>query len=403
MTPSMRLPFAATLAALSLLAPSASATKLKVPSQFPTIQAAVDAAQPGDEVRIQGGLYLEEVVVADKTDLTIKAQGALITGGFGGFAFTVKDSTGVLVRGLTISDSAGDGILAKDVSGLTLWGCKVFDSAFSGITLWDCSDVVIKKCRVERATDHGIDIGGIGHGCNNVTVLKTKVRDVAGDGIWLNGDTFLVKSCRLIDVTDVGIGQANGSLLSSATIEKNVIKSLEQGDEADVGYGIYVRGLNIKVIKNKVKFPQDGTAIKIEGMDITAQGNKITGGSTGILVANLFGTVATGMKVLDNVIKKPEYRGVDTTQDVLGAIIQGNKVISSGRDGLIIWGTACQVIANTIKKAAWYGVEAPDGANTYTGNVATGSGKCDLYNHQQEGSSTNILDGNLFPVRCYGS
>ena len=48
-------------------------TARDVPSEYPTIQAAVDAAHPGDLVRIAPGTYREEVVVpAAKRDLVIR-------------------------------------------------------------------------------------------------------------------------------------------------------------------------------------------------------------------------------------------------------------------------------------------------------------------------------------------
>jgi hypothetical protein len=52
----------------------ASAATLRVPSQFATIQAAVDAAHAGDTVRVAAGVFREQVSIG--TDLTIVGAGA---------------------------------------------------------------------------------------------------------------------------------------------------------------------------------------------------------------------------------------------------------------------------------------------------------------------------------------
>ena len=45
--------------ALTLMSAAASGEPLFVPGQYPTIQAAIEAAQPGDEIHIAPGTYRE--------------------------------------------------------------------------------------------------------------------------------------------------------------------------------------------------------------------------------------------------------------------------------------------------------------------------------------------------------
>lgn len=51
-----------------------AASTIVVPRDFPTIQAAVDAAAPGDTIIVKAGTYTEEVVIAK--DLTLRGAGA---------------------------------------------------------------------------------------------------------------------------------------------------------------------------------------------------------------------------------------------------------------------------------------------------------------------------------------
>jgi parallel beta-helix repeat protein len=83
---------AAMLIALALMAPAASAApapvstmkgaqgalaSIVVPRDFPTIQAAVDAAAPGDTITVRSGTYTEEVVIGK--DLNLRGAGAGVT------------------------------------------------------------------------------------------------------------------------------------------------------------------------------------------------------------------------------------------------------------------------------------------------------------------------------------
>src|SRR5262245_20381653 len=76
----IRIVGAAAAAAFTLLATAAGQAGgapgrvIIVPRDYPTIQAAVDAAAPGDSINIRGGTYTEEVVISK--DLTLHGAGA---------------------------------------------------------------------------------------------------------------------------------------------------------------------------------------------------------------------------------------------------------------------------------------------------------------------------------------
>ena len=57
------------------LATTADAATRQVPQTYATIQAAVDAANPGDVIEIAKGTYEEAVNVIGRSDLTIVGKG----------------------------------------------------------------------------------------------------------------------------------------------------------------------------------------------------------------------------------------------------------------------------------------------------------------------------------------
>lgn len=66
-----------TLIVLTAIAAPAQANSLAVPRDYPTIQAAVDAAAPGDTVRVGPGVFTEELVI--KKDLQLRGAGIAAT------------------------------------------------------------------------------------------------------------------------------------------------------------------------------------------------------------------------------------------------------------------------------------------------------------------------------------
>src|SRR5690349_1617288 len=95
---------------------------------YGSVQAAVNAAQPGDTVQVRAGEYMEQVTVADKNasalseasritiqaDPTLPAGGVVLHGAIAqcaqGHAIRVQQSRFVTIRGLTITGAGGAGI-----------------------------------------------------------------------------------------------------------------------------------------------------------------------------------------------------------------------------------------------------------------------------------------------------
>jgi len=77
---------------------------LHVPDDYPTIQAAVEAAAEGDTVQVQAGIYNENVVVS-KSDVKVHGSAGVIVDGTGltGTGIHVRGTSGAPVTGVEVS------------------------------------------------------------------------------------------------------------------------------------------------------------------------------------------------------------------------------------------------------------------------------------------------------------
>jgi len=125
-----------TLVSLSLLHASfptiLSAETINVPEDYPTIQAAINAATAGDTILVAPGTYYENLVIAKS--LTLKGAGNEITiidgGGKGTGVNITADS--VNMSGFTIRNS-GDGVHLYQCNGVTVSNNKITSNKNQGV------------------------------------------------------------------------------------------------------------------------------------------------------------------------------------------------------------------------------------------------------------------------------
>lgn len=158
------LPLALAALTLTPLLPMAEAQTVRiVPDQYPTIQAAVTAADPGDTILIRAGTYHESVTVPpSKRDLTLQGSGMwdtlLVGDGQRDWAIVVR-ADGVAVRDLGARDYTGNGIFFEDVDGFLMERLTAGNTGEYGLYAIRSSHGAVRDSVAWGHNDAGIYVG----------------------------------------------------------------------------------------------------------------------------------------------------------------------------------------------------------------------------------------------------
>ena len=274
--------------ALSMMAPTAVADTLHVPSQYPTIQEAIVAAVDGDAICVAPGTYVERVDALDKSlrlyssggpevtiidaagggvVVTARAPGALdldgftLTGGYGG------PLGGSVLEYSTISNC----IITKNTAwwaggGMNCLSCTVSDCVFIENTLagggalssrWGAGmyavSSTIMNCTFTRNSVEEISSlfvpGGGGLACESSSVIDCTfventvdskgTQTARGGGVYLCAGDNVVSGC-VLDGNAVRAGYAVGGGLALGGGSTATVKDcMFIGNSATEGGGLY--------------------------------------------------------------------------------------------------------------------------------------------------------------------
>ena len=196
------------------LATLVAAGDLRVPSQYKTIQAALNAASPYDRVLVAPGTYGERIVFPGFPLLLESEQGAAVTildGGDTGpvVTFDPRDDYRVILKGFTIT---GGHILASEARGAGLY-CP-------GASPIIVENVITGNRLMGQKSSYGAGFYCTGNPTvvnndfvDNMAAGLERSTDVAGGGIYTTGGWFLDN--RIVGNTLMG-GEEIGGCLSRA-------------------------------------------------------------------------------------------------------------------------------------------------------------------------------------------
>ncbi len=264
---------------------------LDVPGDYPTIQAAVDAAHAGASIRVAAGVYPETILITRPVTIEGPEQGdAIIRGESGRPTVSIIDTENVAIRHLTIT--GGDvGVLVRGSGSVEIADNKIVDNRLRGVRVV-YADARILRNEISRTS------GPYGKGIHIANTMSWPASLVQGNLVEANGSEGIITNMARVIIRD-NLVRNNGLRgvgileMSIATVEDNTIAG-----NADAGL-LVLDMSHAEVTSNYVLDTRAGPTGSADGIrldfhsEVRLVSNHVAGNSgCGITVFN--GSVATG-------------------------------------------------------------------------------------------------------------
>jgi hypothetical protein len=243
-----------------------AADTLLVPAEYPTIQAAIDAASDGDEVLVSPGTYESIQVFKELTITGVEGAGVtIIEGSSASTSFSAVHVATQLVtlRGLTIQNPAGSGTTGfGNVLNLVVEDCVYRDNNFAlsasigsltvsntsfvnnerGITLFFSGSGLtsITGCLFEGHTSGAVFLDGSRAAAVSDCVFINNSTAGSGGGILLDGPPATIEGCSF----QMNSADGSGGALDLRSSDVHVMNCTFTGNSAPNGSGGAVRILD---------------------------------------------------------------------------------------------------------------------------------------------------------------
>jgi plastocyanin len=169
----------------------------RVPTQFPTIQKAVDAAHPGDVVLISPGIYKETVKVT-KPDLTIRGldrNKVIIDGEFErAMGIIVQNAENVVVENLTVRYNTVNNIYWTGSDGYRGSYLTSYNSGDYGIYAFGSVNGIFEDSWASGSLDSGFYIGQCSNCKAVIRRVKASLSGLGYSGTNAGGDLVIADS-----------------------------------------------------------------------------------------------------------------------------------------------------------------------------------------------------------------
>lgn len=322
-----------------------------------SIQAAIDAAEPGDTVDVAAGTYDEQVVIDGKSltlqgagDMTIIApsSAAVLTSIYttgtqsGAFFNTTAIASIIDVRNV---GSAGVMIRDLKVDGESITSLPVGASWVSGITYGETGglidDVTVEDTKFvvpASVRTYGIWVDAVADTALSVDVTNSTVQQYGRNGINARGDDITV---LIYNNTITGPGMAgpdqvpNGVLLidgALGTVSNNTVTAHHYTGSSSLASGVLLfrAGDNIEISGNGISDVDD--AVILNATDFaTVEGNDLSDNAKGVRIEA--GSAADNT-ITNNTIDNNSLVGIELSDTVGTGNAASNNSISGNATGV---------------------------------------------------------------------
>jgi parallel beta-helix repeat protein len=299
------------------ISPASRVTAVVIVQPGQSIQAAVDAAQPGTEIFLEPGTYFQSVVVSTPNIILTGLKGPhgeSVTienpGGMDQGIIATPTASGFTLTDLTVRDFGEDGVLLEGVTGFTLSNITAQDNGEYGLFPVFSSFGIITGCTASGHHDTGIYVGqsafvavAASRAFDNVIGIEIENSShiaVVGNDAFNNTAGILVDLLPGLDVTtssDIFLGH-------------NFVHDNNRTNDGDPG--------------SIESFVPSGTGILVLGADhVTIEANRVTGN-------NFVGIGVASSLLLAQIAGLPpsDFTGIEPNPD--GTLVVSNYVVGNG-------------------------------------------------------------------------
>ena len=289
---------------------SAPGKIITVPSDFNSIQAAINAAQAGDTVSVKDGNY--EEILTLKTGVSLKG----------------RDSNGVIIY------------------------CDVLNG--SVLTADDCASLEITNLTFMHNADSLMpaDFKGrfpiLNINSSNLKISKCKIQNSGFDGILVNNSNITINKCIISDNNNYGLAAYKSSILS---VSDNIFSR-------NGANGLLLKGIRTADVYNNTCTDNGHHGISVaENCSVSLVNNNCSGNKySGIF----FGLGASG-SVRNNICRSNNYQGIVVTGSGTNVVIQNNIFTDNKLCGIFFNDMATGSITdNNCSSNLWHGISVAD-------------------------------------------
>jgi len=280
-----------------------SAKTLSVPQDYPTIQAAIDAAKRGDIIQVSAGIYYENVVINEEIELMGANKVTTIIDGRGSGNVVYVETSGITITGFTIRNGNNGIRVAGLIGSINVTGNIIRNNRYGVSFIGD---------DITRTTDNIV----VGNTFQNNSNVSVSIRCGASNIISLN------------DISGSAYGMKL-SITDTTTISDNLLTS--------TSYSIYLSYGTGNNVLNNVGIDNSFGIYAVYSDNILIQDNRVSGSTYGI---ELYGSSSSTI-LHNNVSDNPSYSiylAYSNTTSVT------NNTISRNDWGLTLYGSSLNTI-----------------------------------------------------------